>query len=158
MNFYISFKAPWANISSQLHQLSVWIDWRSFLHCSHSIWKQQLALFPIHTCTRPFYPNVPIHFSLQSGLLLNKYTANSTQSNRWPEDVRPTQESPCTLIISIYGERFMGPGRFIGKGLISRTQVCWVDYVLGEMPEHLREKLGRDELGPAGLVKVSPAA
>lgn len=44
--------------------------------------------------------------------------------------------------------------RFIGEARISRTGVCWVDYVLGKQPEHLQ----RDKLEPAGLPEVSLAA
>lgn len=52
--------------------------------------------------------------------------------------------------------------RFIGEARISRTGVCWVDYVLGKQSEHLGGGWGwrmrRDELEPAGLPEVSPAA
>lgn len=32
-----------------------------------------------------------------------------------------------------------GRGKDLLEGGISRTQVCWVDYVLGKQPEPLRE-------------------
>lgn len=51
--------------------------------------------------------------------------------------------------------------RFIGEARISRTGVCWVDYVLGRQAEHLGGGGGvlrKDELEPAGLAEMSPAA
>lgn len=101
-----------------------------------------------YTCTQALF-NVDPHLSLQSGLLLNKYTANSSQSDRWTEDTRSTQESPCSHNKHLRGEIY-GRGKDLLEGSISRTQVCWVDYVLEKQPE--------DHLEPAGQAEVSPTA